>query len=154
VNTQARTLAHMRDPHMGARIWAGARQITPGPTRTMQIQANTPEEMRETGMTRQTQLGSDFTPEHYVDTPPYPTKHSTAGFFVSDPGVFQSYFKVHWEDMFGMSADLAGGTRRLSPLANPGVRGSKEGQAIIPYNPWPSGSQLVPEYPGAELKAV
>lgn len=150
----SRTLAHMRDPRMGARIWAGARTITPGPTRTLQLQANTPVEMKETGMTRQTQLGSDFTPEHYVDTPPYPTKHSTGGFFISDPSVFQSYFKVHWEDLFGMSANLKEGTRRLSPLANPNARGRAEGQAITAYNPWPSGSQLAPEYPGAELKQI
>ncbi len=149
-----RSLAFFRDERMGSRIWEGARQITPGPTRTLQVQANTPEHMRESNMTRQTQLGSDSTPAHYVDTPPYPTKQSTAGYFVSDPNVFQSYFKVHWEDLFGMSARLSEGTRRLSPLPNPSIRGTKEGQAIMPYNPWPSGSQLVAEYPGAELKAL
>ncbi len=138
---------------MGSRIWSGARWITPGPTRTA-MHYQLPEETMETGLTRQTQLGSDATPAHYVDTPPYPTKHPVATVFISDPHVFQSYFKVHWEDMFGLKANLEQGTRRLSPLANPVARGAAEGQAIIPYNPWPSGSQLRPEYPGAELKAV
>lgn len=149
-----RSLAFFRDGRMGSRSWEGARQITPGPTRTMQIQANTPVDMREPGITRQTQVGSDATPEHYTATAPYPVAQSTGGFWISDPGVFQSYFKVHWEGLFGMRANLAEGTRRLTPLPNPSIRGTKEGQAIMPYNPWPSGSMLVGEYPGAELKAL
>lgn len=148
-----RTLAHLRDPRMGARIWAGAAKITPGPTRTIQVHAAQEVEL-ESSMTRQTQYGTDFTPAHYVDTPDYPTKTPVTSFFVSDPTVFQSYFKVHWEDMFGASANLKEGTRRLTPLPNPTIRGTKEGQAIMDYNPWPSAGQLAPTYPGAELKAV
>lgn len=149
-----RTVAFLRDPRMGADSWAGARWITPGPARTIQLQ-QTPEEMLPEQVTRQTQLGTDFTPEHYVGIPPYPVEHSRmASYFLSDPSVFQSYFRVHWETMFGASANLAQGTRRLSPLPNPSARGKAEGQAITPYNPWPSGSLLAPEYPGSELKAV
>ena len=149
-----RRLAHMRDIEGGARIWAGARQITPGPSRTIQLQAM-PEETLPSEITRQQQGGSDNTPAHYTVAPEYPTKHPImSSYFLSDPHVFQSYFKVHWEDMFAASANLKEGARALTPLRNPNARGKAEGQALQQYNPWPSASDLYLAYPGSELKAL
>lgn len=152
----ATRLAHLRDAMTGAsgRAWAGAAQITPGPTRTFQIQ-EVPEHTLDPEVTRAGTLGTDYTDAVYVVEKPAPVRPSNLGsFFVSDPGPFQSYFKVHWEDMFGASANLKQGARRLTPLPNPNAPGKAEGQAIQQFNPWPSASQLNPSYPGAELKAI
>lgn len=144
----------MRDPRMGATIWDGARYITPNPSRTFQLHS-AEEDTLPYGATRQVQRGTDATPAEYVSTPTTPHRAALLGsYFLSDPAVFQSYFKVRWDDMFGMRANLAEGTRSLQQLPNPQARGKAEGQAIQPYNPWPSASQLNPQYPDTELKAI
>jgi hypothetical protein len=149
-----RRLAHMRDIEGGARIWAGARTITPGPSRSILLLAM-PEETLPSEITRRQQLGSQGSPAHYTIAPEYPTKHPVmSSYFLSDPTVFQSYFKVHWEDMFGMSANLEEGARSLHQLPNRNARGRAEGQALQQYNPWPSASDLYAPYPAAELKAL
>lgn len=149
-------LAHLRDPQAMSegRAWAGARTITPGPARTFQLH-NVPEHTLDTEVPSRGTLGTDYTPAVYNSRQPAPVRPANMGsYFLSDQSVFQSYFKVHWEDMFGMSANLKQGTRRLTPLANPNAPGRAEGQALQQFNPWPSASQLSPSYPGAELKAV
>ena len=147
-------LAFLRHPTEGGRSWSGARWITPGPTRTVQIQY-AEEDTFPSEITRQVQLGTDATAAQYVSTPHYPVEHpKLASYFLSDPAPFQSYFKVHWEDMFGASADLKQGARALTPLANPNARGRTAGQPLQAYNPWPSMGALSPVFPGAELKAI
>lgn len=149
-------LAHVRDPELqsSGRAWAGARYITPGPSRTFSFY-ETPTVSVDPEVTRRLRDGNDYQRASYAVPQPAAVRPANIGsYFLSDPVVFQSYFKVHWEDMFGARADLAQGTRKLSPLANPNARGRAEGQPLQDYNPWPSASQLAPLYPGAELKAL
>ena len=158
---QGSRLAFFRDPELagamprsGGRAWAGARQITPGPTRTFSFY-DTPSHELDPEVTRKLQDGTDYTPSIYDVPKPYPTRPARLGsYFVSDPAIFQSYFKTDFSDMFGASAQLKEGSRRLSQIPNRQAMGKAEGQAITDYNPWPSQSQLAPTYPGAELKAI
>lgn len=152
--TLARGYAHLRNPNMGARIWQGARYITPNRSRTVELH-NLPQNVLPPEVARQTQLGSDFTAAEYTLPEQYPVRPPRlSSLFVSDPRLFQSYFKVHWEDLLGSRANLEEGTRRMTPLANPVAPGRAEGQAILPYNPFPSASALNPTYPYAEVKAI
>ena len=162
---QSSRLAHLRDAQAvgqrsgevsgnNSRIWGEPRWITPLPTRTFQIQ-EVPEHTLDPEVSRLVTYGTDYTAAIYDTPAPQPVRPSNLGsYFVSDPAPFQSYFKVHWEDMFGARANLAEGTRKMSPLYNPIAPGRAEGQAVQQYNPWPSYSQLSPTYPGSELKAV
>src|SRR5574337_1187187 len=91
--------AHLRDPRFGATIWDGARYITPGPARTMQLH-DLPVHVYEPEVARRTQEGTDYTPAYYNMPPTVPVRMPLLGsYFLSDPRPFQSYFKVHWEDM-------------------------------------------------------
>ena len=147
-------LAFLRHPTEGGRSWSGARWITPGPTRTVSFY-NVEEETLPSEITRQLIGGDDFTPAEYAATTPANVRPANmSSGFISSPYPFQSYFKVHWEDMFGARANLADGARSLSPLANPNARGAATGQPLQAYNPWPSAGELSPTFPGAELKAL
>ena len=149
-----RKLAFMRHAGSGATIWDGARYITPGPSRTMQLH-DTPQNVWDSEITKKTQDGTSVSPAHYDAVPTVPVSQPVMGsYFLSDPLIFQSYFKVRWEDLHGARANLAEGTRSLTPLANPFAPGRAEGQPIQPYNPWPSNSQLSPQYPFTEGKAI
>ena len=158
----ASRLAHIRDPEStlqagrgsGGRMWGGqARTITPFPARTVQLH-DEPSQRLHPGVTLKTGSGDDYNPEAYAAPVPAPVRPSRSSGFISSPLPFQSYFRVRWEDLAGLRANLEEGTRKMSPLYNPNARGAAEGQALIAYNPWPSASQLAPAYPGAELKAI
>ena len=149
-----RKLAHFRRPEETSRGWPGdARVITPGPSRTVQFHAIEEIELPY-GVPCKLQNGGEGFPAEYAAPVTTPNEHPTFGYFLSDPAPFQSYFKVHWEDMFGAAANLSQGTRRMSPLANPNAYGRAEGQATMAYNPWPAAGVLYADYPSAELKAV
>ena len=149
-----RRIAHIRLPDDGTRLWPGnARVLTPFPSRTVQFHG-VESAAHEPDVTRRLRDATDTTPAHYADAAPQPARPAVMGAFISDPAPFQSYFRVHWEGLFGARANLEQGTRRLSPLANPHAYGRAEGQATMAYNPWPSASQLSPAYPDNELKAV
>lgn len=147
-----KNLAHLRHPAAGRTIWAGARWITPGPSRTVQFH-DLPQHVFSSEVSRKTQEGTSVSPAHYDVPPAVPVQMPLMGsYFLSDPRVFQSYFKVHWEDMHGARANLAEGTRRMTPLPNPNARGRAEGQALIPYHPYPSATELYPAYPTGALE--
>lgn len=155
-------LAHLKDPEAvlmggrgaGGRVWGGnARVITPFPTRTVQLHKQ-PQQRDYPRVTEAAGNGDDFRPAYYAAPVPADVRPSNASGFVSSPLPFQSYFRVHWEDLAGLRANLEEGTRKLAPLYNPNAKGAAEGQPIQGYNPWPSASQLAPQYPGGELKAI
>jgi hypothetical protein len=149
-----RQLAFFRTPGDGHRYWPGdAITITPFPSRTVQFHG-VESSVLPPNVTRRIRDGSDTYAAEYAADAANPARPAVMQGFVSSPVPFQSYFKVHWEDMFGARADLASGTRRMTPLANPAARGRAEGQAVMAYNPWPSASQLAPAYPAAEVKAI
>ncbi len=140
-------LAHLRHPEAGRTVWAGARYITPGPSRTVQFH-DLPQPVLDSEVTVKTQEGTSVSPAHYTVVPEVPVSNPVMGsYFLSDPAVFQSYFKVRWEDMHGARADLAEGTRRMTPLANPNARGRAAGQAILPYQPYPAATDIYPQFP-------
>jgi hypothetical protein len=147
-------MAMLRDRSGGASIWAGARYITPLRSRTVQLH-DVPTAVFPSEVARKSQEGTSVTPAHYDIPPDVPVQAPVMGsFFLSDPSIFQSYFRVRWEGLFGARANLAEGTRRMTPNANPNARGRAEGQAILPYNPWPSASQINPQYPYTDGKAI
>lgn len=149
-------LAHFRHPEEGESIWDGSRWITPGPSPTVQFH-DTPIPVLDSEVTIKTQEGTSVSPAHYTTVPEVPVQNPVMGsYFLSDPVIWQSYFQVRWEHLHGARADLAEGTRKLTPLANPNAPGRAAGQALMPYNPYPAATDIYPSYPFVygEPKAV
>lgn len=141
-----RKLAHVRSPGYGQRTWSGARWVTPGPVQAInlldQVEITLPSKV-----TKYTPNGT-FTP---TPTPVRPAL--LASFRMTSPLVFQSYFKVHWEDMFGARANLSDGARQLPFRGTRQAAGRAEGQALIDYQPFPAATDLFPSY-GAGEKVI
>lgn len=139
-----RKLAHVRLPGYGMPTWAYPRYVTPGPAQTITL-LDVPSIKRDNLPTRfdpYTGVVDTFEPQ----TLPSITRQSRLGsFHASNPGVFQSYFRVRWEGLTGLTANLEEGARALQPNQNPNIRGTKEGQAIMTYDPWPSAGELYPK---------
>lgn len=124
--------------------WAYPRYVTPGPAQTITL-LDVPSIVGGAGVT-----GFDpytgLVDSHIPQTLPSSTRVSRLGsFHASNPSVFQSYFRVRWEGLTGLTANLEQGTRSLSPTPNPSIAGTKEGQAIMSYNPWPSAGEIWPK---------
>lgn len=133
-----RKLAHIRLPGYGQRTWSGARWITPGPSLSRSVY-DVPSITLPPRVTKWTQNGV-FTPV------PFPAREARiSAMQISNPLPFQSYFRVHWEGMFGASANLSEGARSLPFRGTPNAPGQAEGQALIPYNPWPSATDVYPK---------
>lgn len=136
-----RKLAHIRARGYGLRTWSGARWFTPGATRLIQFY-DAPTATRPTNATRWTPNGT-FTPVPVGCRPA-----NMSAFRLTDPAIFQSAFKVRWEDMFGARANLEEGARQLPFRGSPSAPGRAEGQALIGYDPFPSAGELYPGYGG------
>lgn len=131
-----RKLAHVRAPGYGSRTWSGARWFTPGPVQDVEI-LDAPELTVPSRVTKWTPNGT-FVP---VPTPCRPAR--LASFRMTNPAIFQSYFRTNWGELTGASANLTrnalsfGGTR--APM------GRAEGQPLIPYDPFPASTDLYPK---------
>lgn len=133
-----RKLAHIRSPGYGLRTWSGARWFTPGPAHEITL-LDVPEITAPTGMTRWTPNGM-FVPK---EIPCRPAR--LASFHMTNPAVFQSYFKTDFSDLFGARANLEEGARVLTSHGSPLAIGRAEGQAIMQYDPFPSAGEIYPK---------
>lgn len=139
-----RKLAHVSLPGYGQPTWAEPRWVTPGPAQTITL-LDAPTAEWPSHVTAYTPEGGVKEVGPPLTLPSATRKPRIAAFHASNPAVFQSYFRVHFESMFGATANLAQGARSLQPNKNPNARGKTDGQAIMTYDPWPSAGELYPK---------
>lgn len=144
-----RKLAHIRLPGYGQAMWAYPRWVTPGPAQTLSIY-DQPDGAYAAGVTLSSPYFPVISPGEHTTLPTMTRRPRIAAFHASNPVVFQSYFRVRWEGLTGLSANLEEGARTLQPNRNPNARGRAEGQAIMQYNPVPSAGELWPTYGDAK----
>ena len=139
-----RRLAHLTQLEAGEPFWAYPRYITPGPAQTMTV-LDQPDGVSAASVNRfnpSTGVVETFVPQSLPSSTRVPR---IAAFHASNPAIFQSYFRVRWEGLTGLSANLEEGARSLQPNKNPNAKGKAEGQALMSYNPWPSAGELYPK---------
>ncbi len=139
-----RKIAHVGLPSQGMPMWAYPRWVTPSPAQTQTV-LDQAEAHGGTNVNRWSEF-TGLVGTHVPQTLPSSTRvPRIAAFHASNPAVFQSYFRVRWESMFGAAANLQMGSRRVNQIPNPFIPGTKEGQAIMTYDPWPSAGELYPK---------
>lgn len=144
VASGVRKLAHVRARGYGNRTFSGARWITPGPVQAITLY-DVPDPSRSAGVTRWSPETGRVSPTPSQTLPSMTRSPRTQAIRVTNPLVFQSYFKVHWESLFGARANLKEGARVVKFQASPFAPGKAEGQALMDYNPFPSAGELYPK---------